>query len=385
MYHSILKTALLGTIVLTHSPTVQAEPFFDQKDLYISGIDNVNIYRIPTLLVTPKGTLLAFCEARDGDDGDPTDLVVKRSQYNGEPEPTYNYNGHPRSFGYGVNWEPMQVVVPGQGEAIKQNTPVIDHDTGTIFLCCHEVKGGLKEHLKDPFEGRTLLLHSTDDGKTWSTPRDLTPSVGHFTAGPSVGIQLRSGRLIIPGYSKGPRASNSQVMYSDDHGKSWHLGAQIEGLTNESQAVELADGTLMLNCRYVINAGCRYVALSRDGGETWYEEHEEKILPDPRCQGSLLRFSTESDGGKNRLLFSNPANAKDWDRSNMTVKLSEDEGKSWGIARQIFSGQSAYSCLAVLADGKIGLLYENGDAHPYKKITFARFNLEWLTGGQKSP
>jgi sialidase-1 len=382
MRQSILKITLVGAILLTLSTAVQADPFFHKKDLFISGNDDVNIYRIPILLVTPKGTLLAFCEARDGDDGDPTDSVVKRSRFNGNSGDSNKLNGQSRTFGYGFNWEPMQVVLPGKGKAIMQNTPVIDHSTGTIFLCCYEVTGGLKQHLKTPYAGRTLLLQSNDDGKTWSTPRDLTPNFPNFIAGPSIGIQLKSGRLIIPGYSKESRYSGSRVMYSDDHGKTWKLGAQVKGHTNESQAVELSDGSLMLNSRYETSAKCRYVALSRDGGETWYKEFEDKNLPDPRCQACLMRLPTKNRDGKNQLLFSNPFNAKSLNRSNMTVKLSNDEGKSWKISRTIFSGPAAYSCMAVLADGNIGLLYESGDKHPYQKITFARFNLEWLTSKQ---
>ena len=153
--------------------------------------------------------------------------------------------------------------------------------------------------------------------------------------------------------------------------------------TNESQVVELVDGTLMLNMR-----GGRYrnVALSRDGGQSWYEEFEDETLPDPRCQASLLRCSTAAAGGENRLLFANIPNSGPFvDRNDLTVRLSNDEGQSWPISRRVHDGPAAYSCLSVLADGTIGLLYETGAVHPYERIKFVRFNLEWLTSaGTKS-
>ena len=150
--------------------------------------------------------------------------------------------------------------------------------------------------------------------------------------------------------------------------------------TNESQVVELVDGTLMLNMR-----GGRYcyVALSRDGGESWYKEFEEEALPDPRCQASLLRYSTEATGGENHLLFSNIPNSGpfvDW--NDLAVRLSNDEGQSWPVSPRVNDGPAAYSCLSVLADGAIGLLYETGTVHPYERIKFVRSDLEWLTSAR---
>jgi sialidase-1 len=138
---------------------------FTDMELFTSGHDNVNIYRIPSLVVAPSGTILAFIEARDGDDGDPTDLTLKRSPYTG-PQPPRMLNGYPRVFGDGVNWEPMRTVVPGKGNAIMNPCPVLDKSAGRIWLPCYEVRGGLKEHIKDPSKGRLLL--------TWSTRRSLS-------------------------------------------------------------------------------------------------------------------------------------------------------------------------------------------------------------------
>ncbi len=363
----------------------RGEALFRQQDLFISGLDGVNIYRIPSLLVSAKGTILAFCEAREGDDADPTDLVLKRSLYDPARGVPRKLNGYERIFGYGVNWEPMQMVLPGKGKAITNPCPVVDRDDGTILMCCwHSLGGSLAAHLKAPWHGKVVILKSTDDGVTWSDPVDITPSVGPFIAGPGVGIQLQSGRLVIPGYDTSTRVGHgpSRVIYSDDHGRTWRAGAKVRKKTNESQAVELVDGTLMLNMREVEGRN-RYVALSRDGGESWHEEFEDEALPDPRCQASLLRYSTAAEGGENRLLFSNIPNSGEFvNRNNLTVRLSNDEGKSWPVSRRVNEGPAAYSCLSVLADGTIGLAYETGTVHPYERIKFVRFDLEWLTAAQ---
>ncbi len=375
MKHLKVVCPITFVVLFSCTPAVEAEPFFTQQDLFIGGLDGVNIYRIPALIVSPKGTLLAFCEAREGDDGDPTDLVLKRSAYDGHPSKPRMLNGYERTFGYGVNWTRMQVVIPGNGQAIMQPCPVVDRTTGEILICCQEIRGGLANLLKNEWHGRCLILKSADDGLTWSRPMDITERVGHFAAGPGMGIQLRKGRLVIPGYSK----DGSRVIYSDDHGKTWQAGAPVKKKgTNESQVVELADGSLMLNMRQ--GGRCRYVALSRDGGESWFKEFNEESLPDPGCQASLVRYPGQPKKTKDLLLFSNPPQPGPFEaRINLTVRLSDDEGKSWRVSRKVNAGPGAYSCMAVLPDGTIGVLYETGSKHPYEKIAFARFNLDWLT------
>ena len=132
--------------------------------------------------------------------------MLKRSLYDGRPSQPRQLNGYSRTFGYGVNWLPMQVVLPGKGKAIMQPCPLVDRTTGEILLCCQEISGGLANLLKNEWHGRCLIIRSTDDGQTWSSPQEITESVGHFAAGPGVGLQLKTGRLVVPGYSKeGPR------------------------------------------------------------------------------------------------------------------------------------------------------------------------------------
>jgi sialidase-1 len=344
------------------------ESLFQEKDLFTAGLDGVNIYRIPALIATPGDVLLAFCEARSRDDDDPLDLVLKRSLP--VERDLQGVNGV--SWPDDRRWSPMQVVVPGEGDAPTNPCPLLDRQENTVWLCCRMLQGGLAANL-NWVHGPLYLLSSRDDGATWSAPVEIGDQVGEFLPGPGTGIQTRTGRLVIPGYDP----HSAKVIYSDDHGRTWHAGAAIQVRGDESQVVELVDGTLVLNVRRI---GCRHLAFSRDGGETWYEEREDWSLPDPSCMAAVVRYSDATDDGRSRLLFANPATPRS--RTQLTVKLSYDEGRTWPESRLVHPGQAAYSSLAVLADGSIGLLYETGPNHPYEKITFARFTLEWLTEGR---
>ncbi len=229
--------------------------------------------------------------------------------------------------------------------------------------------------------GRTVwITSSTDDGATWSKPAEITKDVTKagwtwYATGPGVGIQLKSGRLLIPCDSKSEngKVRESHVIFSDDGGKSWKLGGVVGPNCNESQAVELADGSVMLNMRTYAANNRRFVAISKDGGETFAKPIEDKELIEPVCQASILRLP----GDKGGLLFSNPASTK---REKMTVRLSRDEGKTWSLAKELHAGPAAYSCLTVLPAGEIGCLYERGDKNAYETITFARFSRAWLSG-----
>ena len=365
---SYRSVASLGSTLELSAP-FRRETLFQEKDLFIAGLDEVNIYRIPALLATASDTLLAFCEARERDDNDPLDLVLKRSL----PAAVNLQGVNGVCWPNDRRWSPLQVVVPGNGEAIVNPCPLIDRADGRIWLCCRRVEGGLAQS-HEVAHGALLMLSSADEGATWTAPVDISAQVGYFLPGPGVGAQLRHGRLVVPGYD----LHSAKVIYSDDHGRTWRAGQPLRQPGNESQAVELADGALALDMR--IAPGCRYVGLSRDGGQTWFEEHRAEALPDPSCMAAIVRYSDRETGGRSRLLFANPANPTS--RTQLTVKLSYDEGKTWPLARTIHAGQAAYSSLAVLADGTIGLLYETGEVHPYERIRFARFSLEWLSEGR---
>jgi sialidase-1 len=354
---------------------VPAEPFLEQKDVFINGLDSVNWYRIPALITTQSGTVLAFCEARDGDDQTPTDLVMKRSYDNGK------------------TWTPMQTVLVGKQpgtHAMMNPCPVVDRSDGTILLLCNafpvlEVEGQYDQQFI-PGAVRQLVLKSTDDGANWSEPVDITEQVSdpktwsYLHIGPGICIQTSSGRLIGPWIHCRGDENLSGVIYSDDHGLTWQSGGYAPGPGSECQVVELVDGSLMLNIR---SESYRDVSLSSDGGESWSDKTQDRTLVDPTCQGSILRHTKRSDGfDKDRLLFCNPADESR--RANITVRLSYDEGKTWSISKTLREEPCAgYSCMTVLADGSIGLLYESG-TYSSDTICFARFSLEWLTDGEDS-
>ncbi len=383
----IAVSATAGMPFCAPSPPLGTGPFFQGEDLFVAGTEGVREYRIPALATTKQGTLLALCDARVEEPGDAPnniDLVLKRSEDQGE------------------TWSEMTVVADFPGRrAAADPCLLVDGETGKVWVVYDHVwpnsesleraGAALPKGVKPDGTGRIILLHaifSEDDGKTWSEPADITHQLTRegwlaVMAAPGRGIRMRSGRLVVPCYSRradGPdrQGDFSSVAYSDDGGKSWRLGSGAGPATNECQAVELANGDLMLNMRSYHGRGCRAVATSSDGGETWSELRHDDTLIEPRCQASLIRYGAGADGGKDRLLFSNPAHPKN--RVNMKVRLSLDSGQTWPVSKVVHPGPSAYSCLTVLEDGRIGLLYENGGDSPYERISFARFNLEWLTG-----
>ncbi len=388
MFHLMWITFLLLGGACSETPTPAAP---DQNPLFVSGRDGYHTYRIPALLTTGKGTLLAFCEGRKdsrSDHGD-IDLLIRRSTDGGE------------------TWSRPQVVWDDGGNTCGNPCPVVDQETGTIWLLLTHNPGdeGLRKILQPGARGtRTVWVTSSeDDGQTWAPPREITattkkPDWDWYATGPGVGIQLRhgphKGRLVIPcdysyppsspddavpSYGEPAPAFGSHVIYSDDHGKSWHLGGNIQPHGNECQVAELTDGRILLNFRSYFGRNLRGRSWSSDGGMTWSEPQDDPQLTEPVCQASLLRYGWPGTGGRSRLLFSNPAATE---RIRMTVRLSYDEGESWPESRVLHEGPSAYSSLAVLPDGAIACLYERGDESAYETITLARFGLDWLTRGK---
>ena len=352
----------------------------EQTDVFVAGADGVFQYRIPGLVTTTKGTLLAFCDARLRKEGDPPNkinLILKRSSDAGK------------------TWGRLQTLAENGEGAVADSCGVVDRETGTVWIFSVYCPVGVGSYNAAPgLTGATFLykaVKSDDDGATWSAPIDVTamvkkPEWSAGSTGVGRGIQLRNGRLIVPRYralylpgTTTPAASESYVSYSDDHGKTWKIGAMAKapGGTNECQVAELADGTLLLNMRGV-TGNHRKIARSRDGGATWSEASEDAALIEPRCQGSLQLFTDTLAQDKNRLLFANPASLE---RKNLTVRLSYDEGRTWPVAKQIHAGPAAYSCLTILSDLTAACLYEGGEKNAYEKISFARFNVEWLTDG----
>ena len=371
-------TLLLAALRLDPACRAAAEP--PTVDVFVSG-DGYNAYRIPALVCTPKGTLLAFCEGRSGNDQSPTDMVLKRS------------------IDGGKTWLPKQVIVKAVPESAMDPTALIDRTTEAVVLVYDrwpEIPEGEKlgEHRRAPGLGRdsitTWIMSSKDEGATWSTPIDITamtkkPEWTETGHGPGLGIQTRSGRLVVPCFETRPvggkwGTSWNFTIYSDDHGKTWQLSDNEVGPgVNESQVVELADGSLLLNMRSERGKGCRAGATSKDGGATWAALFDIPELADAGCQASLLRYTWADDrGGKSRILYSKPSTP---DRHIGTVRVSYDEGNTWPVAKVVCEGYHGYSCLTAMPDGTIGSLFETAGC---SKIVFTRFSLEWLTDGKDS-
>ncbi len=148
-----------------------------------------------------------------------------------------------------------------------------------------------------------------------------------------------------------------------------------ENLTDEGMAVEATDGRVYMALRTLKHVkNKRAYAWSEDGGYSWSQIQRDNTLPDPHCQGSIVRFTSRGKQGRNRILFANPAS--ETDRVRMTIRMSEDDGKTWPVSKVLYEGSSAYSDLAIAADQMILSLYEAND---YTQLRLARFNLEWLT------
>jgi sialidase-1 len=199
------------------------------------------------------------------------------------------------------------------------------------------------------------------------------------------------------------RPSVTATVYSDDQGKTWHASEVAVPCTdewinpNETVAIELADGRVMLNVRNESKTHRRLVTTSKDGATGWSTPKFDEALLEPICMGGIVRYSTEEKGGKNRILFSNPHNlekakgpaepGKNRDRKNVSVKISYDEGGTWPVNKTIEEGFSAYSDIAVTHAGTILCFYGRASKGSFAgdRLTMARFNLEWLTDGKDVP
>ncbi|WP_052487021.1 sialidase family protein [Gordoniibacillus kamchatkensis] len=317
------------------------------------------------------------------------------------------------SFGGVYSLQPDGRVTDGEGRATpymvdgEGNVTIEGNSKGNIFL----KKGAHPE--ESLLEARTSFLQiikSDDDGRTWSKPIELNPMVKEawmkfIGAGPGRGIQLKHGafrgRLAFPIYFSNRSGKMScAVIYSDDHGATWRRGASPNdgrifggqtvdaeslqadgGDLTESQLIELPDGELRVYMRNHAGLQRTAVAASKDGGQTWGEVEYDQELIDPVCQSSVIVYP-HMDDGKTRVLFANPADPEK--RVNGTVRLSEDGGRTWKYAKQIYDGPFSYCCLTVLSDGGIALLYECDFSFSENKpitVEFTKFSLEWLMSG----
>ncbi len=360
------------------------------RALYKSASSGAPTYRIPALVTTNSGTLLAACDARLNSGADlPADIdtVIRRSTDDGRTWGTVQTV-------YDV-WSPegeRQAASPAgagppldQAEGTADPCLLVDRDTGRIW-CAVTWARGVSWHSSKAGYGidsfHDLLLHSDDDGLTWSDPLDVTaqlkdPAWRSAWFSPGVGLQSRTGRLLLPfsaAQAEGP--ANSYAAISDDHGATWRRVGPLGRDTNECMLAELPDGRLVANLRSTSGHNLRAISHSSDNGETWTPSVHDDELIEPVCQASLLSVPAElTPDGRDWLVFCNPASTK---RESLTLKVSFDHGETWPVARVLHAGPAAYSCLTLLADGGLGVLYERGDTSSYEGINFARVPLEWL-------
>ena len=335
----------------------------------LPGDDNSKSYRIPGLVETKEGTLVAVYDIRYRHAGDlPADIDV----------------GVSRSTDGGQSWEPM-IVAMDMGNDPKHSYDgvgdpaiLVDPNSGRIWIAAlwsHGKRGwnGSGPGMTPEETGQFMLACSDDDGKTWSKPVNITEQVKDpawrlFFNGPGAGIALKDGTLVFPAqYRAADGKPWSTLIWSKDQGENWQAGAGVKSDTTEAQVVQLADGSIMINCRDN-RGGSRTVGVSRDLGKTW-ELHatDRSGLREPVCMASLLRWTHPKHG--DLLFFSNPDTTNG--RYNMTIKLSRDQGLTWpDTDARLYDSRPCfgYSCLAPVGSGHVGVIYEGKSSMLYLRL-----------------
>jgi sialidase-1 len=393
----MFTAVLLSSIAPSALLAIDNEKKEIQKtDLFVVGDHGYKLFHIPGVAVTAKGTILAWCEARkNGSDWDDIDILLRRSIDDGktwsEAKKVVHVDGPKEKNPFAL------LLKSTDPKTVTYNNPVLiaDRDGTMHMLFCLEYM-------------RCFYQRSDDDGLSWSNPVEITNTFESFrqdydwkvlATGPNHSIQLNNGRLLVPVWlstgtgGNAHRPSVTATIFSDDAGKTWQAGEIAVPCTdefinpNETVAVELADGRVMLNVRNESKAQRRIVVTSPDGASDWSEPRFQDDLVEPICMGGLTRYN---HGGKSLLLFSHPNNltredgkeipGSSRDRRNVSVHVSDDEGKTWPISRSVEQGWSAYSDLNVTPQGTILCFYGRCEKKNFAgdRLTLARFDLAWL-------
>lgn len=346
--------------------------------------DDVHSYRIPGLATTNEGTLIAVYD--------------NRYEHSGDLQAHVDV-GMSRSTDGGQTWEDMEVIMdmgeyggrPQDENGIGDPAVLVDRNNNTIWVSALWLSANKDQRAwtasqpgMDPEEtGQFVLVKSEDDGLTWSKPINITmqikkPEWRLFFNGPGNGITMKDGTLVFAAqYRDKEGMPHSTIVYSKDQGKTWEVGTGAKPNTTEAQVVELQDGSLMLNMRDNRNnennpahdgKHGRSVAITKDLGQTW-EEHptSREALPESTVMASIIAADLENHGRV--LFFSNPNSTTD--RSKMTIKASLDEGMTWKEDHQLLlyeSGGFGYSCLSMVDEDHVGILYEGARDLYFEKI-----------------
>jgi sialidase-1 len=341
-----------------------------------AGDDGSRSYRIPGLAVTTQGTLIACFDVRwDSPKDLPANIDV----------------GILRSTDGGQSWGSMIVamdydksVAESMGNGVGDAAILVDQKTGTIYLAALWSFGNNGWHgsgsgLDKEKTGQLVISRSEDDGLTWSEPKSITSQVKNpgwkmCFQGPGAGIQLRNGTLVFPAQFKNESGKPSSCFIHSQDGEDWQISpAAIPGdpPTSEAQLVQCADDSLLLTMRNESRGSQRLWSRWSWNGKlsqgSW-SPHWQTVL-DPVCMAGLVAHPSGV------LLLSNNNSTK---REKMTIRWSEDQGATWSDGRLLDDRLSAYSCLAVLRDGQVGILYEAGDQDSVETLTFAKFSIDWL-------
>ncbi len=336
--------------------------------------------RIPDI-VRAGNMLVAIAEGRyDNTDQGRNDLIVSTSR-----------NG-------GKTWSKPTVAAASEGATFNNPCLIYDAEADSIVLFFQRYPKGVHERDKNIPTGwederciRNFVSFSRD-GRKWTKPHDVTSSTKNegvtiTCSGPNPGVQIKhgqyKGRLVVP-LNEGPFGNwTLAAAWSDDHGKTWHIGkkSQAGRGINEVSIAETDEGGLVVVSR-AWGGNLRKIAYSNDGGQTWGNIADHPELPSPNCQNGLVRYSFADDadlGSKSRLLFSTPVQG----RSNGTVKMSYDNGRTWPVEKLVIPGPFAYSTLVPVKPGVMGMLYEV-NSNRITTINFTTFSIKWLTNGADS-